>query len=37
MINLPEELVNKIMLFAVETPTAKCIKSVGYLEWRFLC
>ena len=36
MDKLPEEIVNKIMLYAITTPSAECIKSVGYLEWRFL-
>ena len=36
MIILPEEIVNKIMLYAICTPSAECIKNVGELEWRFL-
>ena len=36
MITLPEEIVNKIMLYAICTPSAECIKNVGELEWRFL-
>ena len=36
MDRLPQEIVSKIMLYAISTPSAECIKSVGYLEWRFL-
>ena len=36
MDKLPEEIVNKIMLYAIRTPSAECIKNVGELEWRFL-
>ena len=36
MIVLPEEIINKILLYAITTPSAQCIKSVGDLEWRFL-
>lgn len=36
MDKLPEEIVNKIILYALCTPSAECIKNVEVLEWRFL-
>ena len=36
MDNLPAEIVNKIMLYVICTPSAECIKNVGKLEWKFL-
>jgi hypothetical protein len=36
MKNLPEEIIEKILLYAISTPSAECIKGVGYMEWKLL-
>ena len=36
MDKLPEEIINKIILYAIRTPSAECIKNVGELEWKLL-
>tara|TARA_Y100000741_G_C18088589_1_gene491745 strand:- start:37 stop:267 length:231 start_codon:yes stop_codon:yes gene_type:complete len=36
MNNLPDEIINKVLLYAISTPSAECIKNVDSYQWRML-